>query len=83
MCRHSWMRPPRTALVPRGSSAAGVRRPCWRRSSRALSRNPNRIDEAARLIADLQKTEEGKELLPDGLDEIWEPVWQARRAVKR
>ena len=49
----------------------------------SLSRNPNRIDEAARLIADLQKTEEGKELLPDGLDEIWEPIWQARRAVKR
>lgn len=49
---------------------------------RSLSRNPNRIDEAARLIADLQKTEEGKELLPDGLDEIWEPVWQARRAIE-
>ncbi|MXZ71117.1 MAG: hypothetical protein F4Z04_06385 [Acidobacteria bacterium] len=49
---------------------------------RSLSRNPVRIDEAAQLIADLQKTEEGKELLPDGLDEIWEPVWQARRAVQ-
>ncbi|MYF28119.1 MAG: hypothetical protein F4029_17430 [Gammaproteobacteria bacterium] len=49
----------------------------------SLSRNPNRVDEAARLIADLQKTEEGKGLLPDGLDEIWEPVWRARRAVKR
>ncbi|MXW56204.1 MAG: hypothetical protein F4X22_02800 [Gemmatimonadales bacterium] len=49
----------------------------------SLSRNPNRIDEAARLIADLQKTEEGKELLPDGLGEIWEPVWRARRAGKR
>ena len=49
----------------------------------SLSRNPNRIDEAARLIADLEKTEEGKKLLPDGLNEIWKPVWQARGAVKR
>ncbi len=47
----------------------------------SLSSNPDRIDEAARLIADLEKTEEGKELLPDGLNEIWEPVWQARKAV--
>ena len=49
---------------------------------RSLSHSPNRIDEAARLIADLEKTPEGKELLPDGLDQIWEPVWQARKAVK-
>ncbi len=47
----------------------------------SLSDSPVRIDEAARLIADLEKTEEGKELLPDGLNEIWEPVWQARKAA--
>ena len=49
---------------------------------RSLSRNPNRIDEAARLIADLEKTSEGRELLPKGLKEIWEPVWAAREALK-
>ena len=47
----------------------------------SLSSDPDRIDEAARLIADLEKTEEGRELLPHGLNEIWEPVWQARKAV--
>ena len=47
-----------------------------------LSRNPGRIDEAARLIADLGRTPEGKELLPDGLHEIWEPVWAARAALE-
>ena len=49
---------------------------------RSLSRNPGRIDEAARLIADLGRTPEGKELLPDGLSEIWEPVWAARAALE-
>ena len=47
----------------------------------SLSSNPDRIDEAARLITDLEKTEEGEQLLPDGLNKIWEPVWQARKAV--
>ncbi len=49
---------------------------------RSLDRDPARIDEAARLIADLQKTEEGNNLLPDGLEQIWGPVWQARQALK-
>ena len=48
----------------------------------SLSRNPGRIDEAARLIADLGRTPEGKELLPEGLSEIWEPVWAAREALE-
>ena len=50
---------------------------------RSLSRNPGGIDEAARLISDLRKTPEGKDLLPEGLDEIWEPVWAAREALRR
>ena len=49
---------------------------------RSLSRNPDRIDEVARLIADLGATPEGKELLPEGLNEIWEPVWAARAALQ-
>ena len=49
---------------------------------RSLSHNPRRIDDAARLISDLQRTPEGKNLLPKGLNEIWEPVWAARKALK-
>ena len=49
---------------------------------RCLSHNPRRIDEAAALIADLAKTPEGADLLPEGLKEIWEPVWTARQALK-
>ena len=48
---------------------------------RSLSHNPRRIDDAARLIADLEKTPEGRDLLPEGLDEIWAPVWAARKAL--
>ena len=48
----------------------------------SLSRNPDRIDEAARLISDLGSTPEGKELLPEGWNEIWEPVWAARGALE-
>ena len=49
---------------------------------RSLSHSPRQIDDAARLIADLGKTPEGRDLLPEGLDEIWEPVWAARKALK-
>ena len=49
---------------------------------RSLSHNPRQIDDAARLIADLGKTPEGRKLLPEGLGEIWEPVWAARKALK-
>ena len=50
---------------------------------RSLSRNPGRIDEAARLIADLGRTEEGQDLLPEGFAEIWKPVWAAREALRK
>lgn len=48
----------------------------------SLSHDPGRIDDARRLIADLEKTPEGKKLLPEGLSEIWEPVWAAREALE-
>ena len=49
---------------------------------RSLSHSPTQIDDVARLIDDLSKTPEGRKLLPEGLDEIWEPVWAARKALK-
>lgn len=60
----------------------------WDRSAlleallRCLSHNPTRIDEAAALIADLTKTPEGEDLLPEGLNDIWEPVWAARQGLE-
>jgi len=49
---------------------------------RSLSRNPRRIDDVARLISDLERTPEGRALLPEGLAEIWEPVWTVREALR-
>ena len=49
---------------------------------KALHRSPESLDRVARLIEDLRRTEEGQELLPAGLDEIWEPIWTARKALK-
>ncbi len=49
---------------------------------RSLSRNPERIDQAAHLIADLRRTPEGEDLLPNDLNKIWGPVWAAREALK-
>ncbi len=49
---------------------------------RSLSRDPGRIDDVARLVSDLKKTPEGMNLLPEGLSEVWEPVWAAREALK-
>jgi hypothetical protein len=47
----------------------------------SLSRDPKQVDRAARLIEDLRRTPEGRELLPPELDAIWEPVWRARSAI--
>ena len=49
---------------------------------KALHRSPESLDRVARLIEDLRRTEEGQELLPAGLDEIWGPIWTARKALK-
>ena len=49
---------------------------------RCLSHNPERIDDVARLISDLERTPEGRYLLPEGMKEIWEPVWAAREALR-
>jgi len=43
-----------------------------------LARDPTRLDPVSRLIADLSHTEQGHRLLPDGIDEVWPAIWQAR-----
>jgi hypothetical protein len=47
----------------------------------ALDRDPKRIDDVERLVADLRKTPEGSELLPPGFDAIWVPILAARREL--
>jgi hypothetical protein len=48
---------------------------------RALSRYPEALTPIHRLITDLQKTPEGAALLPDGLDQIWPAIWEAKSRI--
>ncbi len=48
---------------------------------RALSRDPAKIDRIARLVEEMKKTEEGREILPDEFERIWMPFSQARRKL--
>jgi hypothetical protein len=45
---------------------------------RALDRNPEKLDNVARFIADLRATPEGRELLPPDFDAIWAPIVAVR-----
>lgn len=49
----------------------------------SLSRHPDRVEQAARLIADLGRTPEGRRLLPEGLEEIWGPVRAVQEELRR
>ncbi len=43
-----------------------------------LERQPGRLDQVAQLVKDLRSTAEGRALLPERFDEIWEPIWEMR-----
>ena len=43
---------------------------------RALARDPTAIEQVANVVDDLKKTPEGQQLIPDGFDEIWAPIWE-------
>jgi hypothetical protein len=45
----------------------------------ALARHPEKLDQIDRLITDLKKTPEGTAIIPDGLLDVWEPIWRVRQ----
>lgn len=47
---------------------------------RTLARDPGRLGHIDRLITDLRTDPDGESLLPDGLLDIWEPIWAAAEA---
>jgi hypothetical protein len=57
--------------------------PLFESMVRALNRSPQSLDHIGRLIADLERTEEGRKLLPEGLSELWPAIWEARQQVAR
>jgi hypothetical protein len=50
---------------------------------RALDRDPERLDDVARILSDLRATEDGRAKLPTGIDDIWAPIWAARQAIRQ
>lgn len=47
---------------------------------RALDRDPERLEQVADVIRDLQKSPEGSDLLPEAFSDVWDPIWQVRQA---
>jgi hypothetical protein len=60
----------------------GVGFPLFEVLVRALDRDPAKLDQVARLVDDLRKAPEGRQLLPEGFEEVWEPIWAARERLK-
>ena len=46
---------------------------------RALDRDPHRLVHIARLVDDLQATEDGRKIVPAEFMAIWEPIWRASK----
>lgn len=66
-----------------GRSGAAGELPLLEALLRALDRSPSRLEEIHRFIDDLQASEEGRGLLPDGLSEIWRPIWDTYAGTER
>lgn len=48
---------------------------------RSLVAQPWKLDHIDRIITDLRATADGRQLIPKGFDEIWEPIWESRKAL--
>lgn len=55
--------------------------PLFESMVRALDRRPESLDHIDRLIVDLQRTPEGRAILPDGVEDVWPAIWQAKREL--
>jgi hypothetical protein len=60
-----------------------LRIPLFETMVRALARNPESLDQVARIVSDLNRTEQGKALLPEGLAELWPAMDEARMTINR
>ena len=46
---------------------------------KALTKAPDKLDRIAQLVADLEKTSEGRALIPAEFYEAWRPIWEVRQ----
>ncbi|MPZ53472.1 MAG: hypothetical protein GEU79_12195 [Acidimicrobiia bacterium] len=74
-----------TALLGSGASEReweSFQLPLFESMLRALARTPEALDHIDRLVRDLEETEAGRQLLPDGLDAIWPAMRDAREGMR-
>jgi hypothetical protein len=50
---------------------------------RALDRDPSKLDHVAGVLLDLGSSDEGRALLPTGLEDVWAPIWAAREKARQ
>jgi hypothetical protein len=50
---------------------------------RNLDRAPDRLDHLHGLLKELRHGENGEDLLPEGFDEIWAPIWARRERLRQ
>ncbi len=48
----------------------------------ALSRDPSRLDALADVLKDLRGGQADESFLPEGIDAIWPPIWEARQGLR-
>ena len=71
-------RPPVGRIPGPDGVSEGLDLPLLEELVRALSRSPEKIDRIARVVEALERTPEGKDVLPEGFDAIWSALVEAR-----
>ncbi len=69
-----------TGAVTGTASSLGL--PLFENLVRALHEDPARLDAVGRLIDDLSKNPQTRELLPEGLAALWEPIEQVQSRLR-
>lgn len=74
-----------TAQVEKGTDSPGQSHlslfPLFEAMVRALDRNPAKLDHIARLVEDLRQLPAEEQLLPEGFEAIWSPIYAARQRL--
>ncbi len=72
----------RTTSGSRGSAGSAFDLPLLEPMLKALARAPDKLDRIAQLVADLEKTPEGRALIPAEFYEAWRPIWAVRQSTQ-